>query len=62
MDKLGNYVRDTISEMKQVAWPTQTQALLYTVLVIAISLIVAVFVGAFDFLFTMGIDALVNAF
>ena len=52
MSQLGNYLRDTAAEMKHVSWPTQTQAMIYTVLVIVISTIVALFVGAFDYIFT----------
>lgn len=52
MSRLGNYVRDTAAEMKHVTWPTQTQAFVYTALVIGISAVVALFIGAFDYLFT----------
>jgi preprotein translocase subunit SecE len=60
MENLTKYFRDTAFELKQVTWPTQRQALLYTALVIAISIIVALFVGAFDFLFSQGVSFLVN--
>lgn len=60
MSNFGNYLRDTAAEMKQVTWPTQKQAFLYTVLVIVISVIVSLFLGLFDYLFQMGIDAIVN--
>jgi len=52
MSQLGNYFRDTAAEMKHVSWPTQSQALIYTALVILISGLVALFVGAFDYVFT----------
>ncbi|MCA9363541.1 preprotein translocase subunit SecE [Candidatus Kaiserbacteria bacterium] len=60
MDKLVKYVKDTAAEMKQVSWPTQHQALLYTALVIGISIVVSFFVGAFDHIFSQGISALIN--
>lgn len=56
MSRIGNYVRDTAAEMKHVTWPTQTQAFVYTALVIGISGLVAIFVGAFDYLFTQILD------
>jgi preprotein translocase SecE subunit len=56
MSKLGDYIQDTRGELKHVSWPTQRQAIIYTALVVAISIIVAAFVGAFDFVFTRGID------
>lgn len=54
------YFSDTAAELKQVTWPTQNQAMLYTALVIAISILVALFVGAFDYIFNQGISLLVN--
>lgn len=62
MDNLTKYFRDTANELKQVSWPTQHQAMLYTVLVIAISTVVALYVGAFDFLFSQVIKFVVDTF
>jgi len=52
MSRLGNYIRDTQAEMKHVSWPTQKQALIYAALVIGVSILVALFTGAFDYIFT----------
>ncbi|MCA9365738.1 preprotein translocase subunit SecE [Candidatus Kaiserbacteria bacterium] len=60
MDALGKYLRDTMAELKQVSWPTQNQAIFYTILVISISLLVAVYVGLFDFMFTTFIDYVIT--
>jgi preprotein translocase subunit SecE len=60
MSNLSNYFRDTIAEMKQVSWPTQKQAFLYTFLVIVISVIVSLFLGVFDFLFSEGVKLIVK--
>jgi preprotein translocase subunit SecE len=60
MSNLSNYLKDTLAEMRQVSWPTQQQALLYTVLVIVISIVVSLFLGAFDFLFTHGVEFIIN--
>lgn len=60
MNSLIKYFRDTATELKQVNWPTQHQAMLYTALVIVISAFVALFTGAFDFLFSQGIEQLIN--
>ncbi|MCB9814383.1 preprotein translocase subunit SecE [Candidatus Nomurabacteria bacterium] len=62
MDNLTKYFRDTANELKQVSWPTQHQAMLYTVLVIGISTVVALYVGAFDFLFSQVIKFVVDTF
>lgn len=52
MSRLGNYLRDTAAEMKHVSWPTQTQAMVYTALVIGVCAVMALFLGAFDYVFT----------
>lgn len=62
MTQFVKYIRATMAELRQVVWPTQKQALTYTVLVIIISTIVALYVGAFDYLFSKGIDLLINRF
>ncbi len=56
MDRFINYLKDTYAELRHVSWPTQKQAAVYTALVIVISIIVAIFVGAFDFVFQKGLD------
>lgn len=60
MSRIGNYFRDTAAEMKHVTWPTQVQAFAYTALVIGISAIVAVYLGAFDYLFTQLLNIFVG--
>jgi preprotein translocase subunit SecE len=60
MSRIGNYVRDTAAEMKHVTWPTQTQAFVYTALVIGISGIVAVYLGTVDYLFTQLLNIVVG--
>ncbi|MDP6387951.1 MAG: preprotein translocase subunit SecE [Candidatus Pacebacteria bacterium] len=50
--RLINYIKDTKGELKHVSWPTRRQAFIFTILVIAISLFTAAFLGLFDFIFT----------
>ncbi len=56
MERFINYLKDTRQELNHVSWPTQRQAIISTALVIGISIVVALFVGAFDFAFTRGVD------
>ncbi|MFZ5364423.1 MAG: preprotein translocase subunit SecE [Patescibacteria group bacterium] len=51
-NKLTNYFRDSYRELKKVVWPTKRETINHTLTVIGISLGVAVFLGALDFLFT----------
>jgi preprotein translocase subunit SecE len=62
MNQLTKYIRATIAELRQVSWPTRQEAITYTVLVIVISTIVALYVGAFDYLFSRAVDLIVNRF
>ena len=51
-----NYIKDVKGEMRHVAWPTRKQVLVFTVVVIVVSLLTAYFLGAFDFIFSKGLD------
>mgnify|MGYP000488648195 CR=1 FL=1 len=62
MDQISKYFRDTAAELKQVTWPTQHTAIMYTALVIGISALVALYAGAFDYLFSQGVQYIVNTF
>ncbi len=49
---LGQYLKDTQSELRHVAWPTRTQTIVFTILVAFISVFVALYLGLFDYVFT----------
>jgi len=49
---ITDYFRDVRSEMKHVSWPTRRLAVAYTAVVIAVSIAVAVYLGALDFIFS----------
>ncbi len=49
---LLTYFKETQAELRHVAWPTRTQTVVYTILVGAISIFVALYLGFFDYLFT----------
>ncbi|MBL8158304.1 preprotein translocase subunit SecE [bacterium] len=57
---LGQYIKDTRSELNHVAWPTRVQTIVYTILVVVISILVSLYLGVFDFLFTNGLGKLVE--
>ena len=60
MSKITDYIKETKAEMGHVTWPTRLQAIYFTVAVIAISVAVAYYLGAFDSLFKMGLERLLN--
>lgn len=50
--KLITYLKEVYLETKKVNWPTRQQTLNYTLIVIALSTAVAIFLGTVDFIFT----------
>jgi len=47
-----SYIKETQAELRHVAWPTRLQTIVYTALVMAISIFIALYLGFFDYLFT----------
>ena len=45
------HIKETKAELRHVSWPTQKQAWGYTIVTIVVSLLVAAYLGAFDFIF-----------
>ncbi len=45
---LMNYINETKGELKHVSWPTKSQTINYTLIVIGISVLTAVFLSIFD--------------
>lgn len=52
MRKIITFLAEAKAELMRVNWPTQKQIIQYTLLVIAISIAMAVFLGGLDFLFS----------
>jgi len=50
-NKLFNYLKESREELKKVVWPSKRETRNHTLLVIGISLLLAVFLGAVDYLF-----------
>ncbi|HEY4488301.1 MAG TPA: preprotein translocase subunit SecE [Candidatus Paceibacterota bacterium] len=61
MASIFQYIKDTQGELRHVAWPTRTQTVVYTVLVAALSVGVALYLGLFDFLFTTSLTRFISA-
>jgi preprotein translocase subunit SecE len=60
MNKLVNYIKASIVEMKKVTWPTKKETYHYTLLVIGISLAIAAFLGGLDYIFSFGLERLIG--
>ncbi len=48
----AKYLKETKAEMMHVNWPNRKETAIYTLLVIAVSAVVAIYLGVFDYLFT----------
>jgi preprotein translocase subunit SecE len=48
--RLINYIKASHQELKKVVWPSKKEVIQHTMLVIGISLAVAIFLGAVDYL------------
>ena len=55
------YLKDTRAELRHVAWPTQTQTIVFTGLVVAISIFISLYLGLFDYIFTGALERVVTA-
>ena len=51
MSRIQRFVQDSWQELKKVNWPTPQQARNLTVLVLAISTAVAIYIAVFDTIF-----------
>ena len=58
MSKLSTYITETREEMKHVTWPTRKQTINFTIIVILISIIVAAYLGFFDYIFSTGLQSI----
>lgn len=58
--RVGRWLRELRAELKKVQWPTASQTVNNTLIVIACVLIVGVFIWAFDFVATRLIQALIS--
>jgi len=54
------YLKDTRSELHHVAWPTRVQTIIYTTIVIGLSLFFAAYLGFFDYVLTTGLGRAVQ--
>lgn len=50
--RIGQYVKDVLNEMRKVSWPTRSELLSSTIIVIIVSVITALVVFVFDTVFS----------
>lgn len=47
------FIRQSIAELKKVTWPTRKQTVKLTLVVISVSALVGLYIGALDYIFTL---------
>lgn len=57
---LFSYFQESKEELKKVVWPTRKETLNGTIMVIAISLAVAAFLGLADYVLNFGFENLIQ--
>jgi len=57
--KTIDYLKASRQELKKVVWPSRKEVIQHTILVIAVSLGVAFFLGGIDFILTLLIEAII---
>ncbi|MEK7633470.1 MAG: preprotein translocase subunit SecE [Patescibacteria group bacterium] len=51
-----NFATDVIDELKKVTWPTKSETIRLTAIVIIVSLIIGLYVGIIDILLAKGLE------
>lgn len=54
-----NYIREVRAELSHVSWPTPRQTVMYTLIVVGISVVVSAYLGVLDFGFELLLKKLV---
>ncbi|PIS38930.1 MAG: preprotein translocase subunit SecE [Candidatus Nealsonbacteria bacterium CG08_land_8_20_14_0_20_43_11] len=60
-EKIITFLKEVKIEAKKVNWPTKQQTLRYTLLVVAFSIVAAIFLGGIDFLFSELIRRIISS-
>jgi preprotein translocase SecE subunit len=55
LNAVKNYFIGAYQEMRKVTWPTKSQTINYSVMVVALSVGMALFFGLLDYTFNLGI-------
>ena len=58
MDRIRTFLEESWSELKKVSWPTREQVRNLTILVIAVSLAVGLYITVLDVIFSQAIKIL----
>lgn len=57
MQKIIKFLKETITELTKVTWPTKDEIIGSTIVTVVVSIVVSIFIGAVDFLLDKGVRA-----
>jgi len=60
MSKITEYFQETKTELKHVIWPSRNQTFYYTLIVIILSVVIAYYLGIFDFIFSQVLQKVIS--
>jgi preprotein translocase subunit SecE len=60
MSRISNYILETKAEMKRVSWPTRKQTIVFTIIIILVSLGVSIYLGLFDYIFSIALQRFIG--
>jgi preprotein translocase subunit SecE len=60
MNKIVNYIKESIAEIKKVSWPTKQETKKYTLMIIGISIGLALIIMILDKSFGLGLNFIIN--
>lgn len=56
---MWNYFRDVRAEMKHVTWPSRPLIVAYTLVVVGVSVVTALYLGLLDYVFRLIIEKII---
>lgn len=57
-----NYLAESVAELRKVTWPTREHTARLTVITLIFCLVMAIFLGALDYVFNFSIRSLIALF
>ena len=60
INRIKTFLHESRQEIKKVNWPTQAETLRYTLFVVILSVILALFLGALDFGFLQILERIIK--
>jgi preprotein translocase subunit SecE len=58
VEKLKQYVKDTMAELRKMSWPTKDELIGSTIVTVVVSVIISVFIGAVDRILVLMMQAI----